>query len=98
MLKEECIGEYSPDNAECKSCAVIHTCKRKQIKIIQSCFEKWKEVQGLRYVKKKLEKQQKEYKSMVRHLGQEIGIKRKEEEKALDEYNKFMTYQKMNRK
>ena len=97
MQKEECIGEFDPESPECKSCAVISTCKRKQVKIIHTCFEKWKDVQGLRFVKKKLEKQQREYKSLVRHLGQEIGIKSKEEEAALDEYNRFMTYQKMDK-
>ena len=33
---------------------------------------------------------------MVRHLGQEIGEKTKEESAALDEYNRFMTYKKIN--
>ncbi len=94
MLKEECIGEFEADNQDCKVCQVKRSCKKKQVKIIKTCLNKWSEVQGLRFAKKNLLKKQREYKSMVRHLGQEIGEKTKEENAALDEYNRFMTYKK----
>ena len=88
MLKEECIGEYDTSNQECKTCAVIHTCKRKQVKIIQACVEKWSDVQKLRYALKKLNKDMKQYEE----LKQKAADKKEEIEEALNEYNKFMVY------
>lgn len=90
MEKEDCIGEYQADDHDCLACSVVATCKRKRTKILIAALGKWRDTQRVRKEAADLIKKQREYKSMVRQLGQQIGEKQKEEREKLDEYNRFM--------